>query len=285
MKEPIIPCDKDADLATKVEQLKDAIRTKAHTLVDFQMPDEQFREGVLRSALESLRGSNSADMSAKRAFVAAILDDMRARAFIRDWRGSGSSNRFDYSIELKSGRTCIIELKGCLDGNNTNIFERPTQADEFVIWSVCQNAASDPRKNVWSGVHTRLSSEIFSREVVVDGLIVWDLLCGTVRNCPKLAVAPDRKLTVGKYSLPPPCVYLLPAQVPAVRNNRQPRVHQIEDVEFLSALCDCYGVQSDEIYSVSFEVSVKGAETMRMTKIIQMETLIKQSAGTAIKRK
>ena len=29
-----------------------------------------------------------------------------------------------------------IELKGCLDGNNTDIFERPTHVQEFVMWSV-----------------------------------------------------------------------------------------------------------------------------------------------------
>ena len=43
------------------------------------------------------------------------------------------------SPDLKTGRVSVVELKGCLDGNNTTIFERPANAQEFIIWSVCTN--------------------------------------------------------------------------------------------------------------------------------------------------
>ncbi|MGH2137807.1 hypothetical protein, partial [Enterococcus faecalis] len=76
----------------------------------------------------------------------------------------------DYTVALNSGKTAVIELKGCLDGNNTNIFERPPHANEFIIWSVCTNPGADPRRNAWSGIHTRLSAEIISRQQRVDGL-------------------------------------------------------------------------------------------------------------------
>ena len=38
-------------------------------------------------------------------------------------------------------------MKGCLDGENTNKFERPTEADEFITWSLCTNSGADPRRN------------------------------------------------------------------------------------------------------------------------------------------
>jgi hypothetical protein len=95
-------------------------------------------------------------MHDKREFCRHVLNHMQDRGFIQDWDSAGESNRHDYVVRLKTGRVCVIELKGCLDGNNTNIFERPSNAQEFVIWSVCTNPGADPRLNAWSGVHTRL---------------------------------------------------------------------------------------------------------------------------------
>ncbi len=89
---------------------------------------------------------------------------IQAQNFIQKWESVGDTNRYDYSVQLNSGKTAIIELKGCLDGNNTNIFERPPHAQEFIIWSVCTNPGADPRHNAWSGIHTRLSAEIVARK-------------------------------------------------------------------------------------------------------------------------
>ena len=36
-----------------------------------------------------------------------------------------------------------------MDENNTNIFERPPHAHEFIIWSVCTNPGADPQHNAW----------------------------------------------------------------------------------------------------------------------------------------
>jgi len=108
---------------------------------------------------------------------------------------------------LLDGRICAIELKGCLDGNNTNIFERPTHVQEFVMWSVCSSAAADPRHNVCPGIHTRLSAEIIEHQKQVDCL--------------------------GQYHLTPPSIYLYPRTVPAVRNNPDPEPHTLDQVGFL----------------------------------------------------
>ena len=152
----------------------------------------------------------------------------------------GSTNRHDYTLKLRSGKTAVIELKGCLDGNNTNIFQRPAHAEEFIIWSVCANRGADPRRNVWSGLHTRLSATIIAEEKRVDGLVVWDWVCGTIgRTCPKLT-ASDRRTTVAQYRLPPPCIYVFPSTIPTPRNNANPRAQPLAAVELLQAFHRCF---------------------------------------------
>jgi hypothetical protein len=100
-----------------------------------------------------------------------VLNYMQDQGFIQDCDSAGEANRHDYVVRL-TGTVGVIELKGCLDGNNTNIFERPPNAQEFVIWSVCTNPGADPRLNAWSGIHTRLSAEIISRQQQVDGVMI-----------------------------------------------------------------------------------------------------------------
>ena len=206
---------------------------------------------------------------------------------IAEWESAGGSNRHDYTIKMPDGRISVIELKGCLDGNNTNIFERPSHAQEFIIWSVCTNAAADPRLNVWSGVHTRLSAEIIENEKQVDGLIVWDWLCGTsLRPCPKLARLPDQRLTtVGQYQLPPPCIYLFPKTVPSVRNNPNPEPHTLKEVSFLDALNTCFGGFFDEINRVRFLAAHNGSDTVRTTSIERNGQTQRVSRATPIRRR
>lgn len=92
--------------------------------------------------------------------VSRVLAFMQDGDFIKDWQSAGSKNRHDYSVTLPDGRVSVIELKGCLDGNNTAIFERPSHAQEFIIWSVCSNGSADPRLNVWSGIHTLVQPRV-----------------------------------------------------------------------------------------------------------------------------
>ncbi len=131
---------------------------------------------------------------------------------------------------------------------------------EFILWSVCTNPGADPRHNA-SSDHTRLSAEIIFREQRVDGLIVWDMVCGTIgRPCPKLADDPARATIVGPYLLPPPCVYVFPATIPSPRNNPHPSAQAIEDVQILKAFHDCFGSRLDDINYVTFEVQHRGAD-------------------------
>ncbi len=284
----VIPCQRNINLEQQIEEFAEVLKTTTHTLGTHGLSEQDFyNSGILEGAIQRIRGQYAASMQQKRDFVARVLRHMQDEGRITDWVSAGAANRHDYSVTLPNGRVTVIELKGCLDGNNTNIFERPTHAQEFIIWSVCTNAAADPRHNVWSGIHTRLSAEIIEHEKQVDGLIVWDWLCGSAaRPCPKLARLPGQRLTtVGPYQLPPPCIYLFPRTVPSVRNNPNPEPHRLEDMGFLSALNESFGGYFDEINRVRFAVAHRGGDTVRTTSIERAHVLERESNPTPIRRR
>lgn len=224
-------------------------------------------------------------MRQKKEFVRLVLNHLVDMEEITDWEVAGNDNRHDYTVSFANGKVCCIETKGCLDGNNTNIFVRPPHADEFVIWSICSNPGSDPQHNVWSGIHTRLSAEIIERKEKVDGLAVWDWMCGTVgRPCPKRMEDPRRNTQLSNFSVPPPCIYLFPSTIPSPRNNPQPNPQSINSVMFLDALHRTFKGHESEIHDVYFSVSYSGAELVRTTKIVRNKEVVRESTPTPIRR-
>jgi hypothetical protein len=214
-----------------------------------------------------------------------VLNYLEDQGAIASWQSAGGVNRYDYEIVLPSGRIAVIELKGCLDGNNTNIFERPPQAQEFYIWSVCQNAGANPARNAWSGIHTRLSAEIIDKEKQVDGLIIWDMVCGTIgRTCPKLTADSTRSTEVGQHRLPPPCLYLFPATIPSPRNNPSPATHTLESLEFLTALHTHFKGREEEVFTVSLSTRYSGRDLQRMTVVSSGGAVVQESGWQAIRR-
>ena len=174
-----VPCDNNAGLKDKIDEYAEVLRTEAHTLGQHGLTGREFyQSGLFRGAIERIRGQFSATMREKREFVKHVLNFMQDGGFIADWESASEANRHDYMVRLNTGRMAGIELKGGLDGNNTTIFERPTRAEEFILWSVASNPTGGQKHNVWSGIHTRLSAEIISTKKQVDGLLVWDWLCG-----------------------------------------------------------------------------------------------------------
>jgi hypothetical protein len=250
----VIPCKQNQALRDNIEKYSEVLKVEAHKLGDHGLSEDEFyNSGLFRGAIERIRGQFSATMRDKRDFMRRVLNHMQDGGFIADWVSAGEANRHDYSVHLPTGRVAVIELKGCLDGNNTNIFERPPHAQELILWSVCTNPGADPRHNAWSGIHTRLSAEIISRSQRVDGLVIWDMVCGTLgRPCPKLESDPARFTVVGPYRLPPPCIYLFPVTVPSPRNNPNPPAQSLGDVQILDALYRCFGGVPNEINSVPF---------------------------------
>ena len=281
----IIPCEQNEELRRRIEEYAEVLKTEAHKLGLHGLSEIEFyNSGLFRGAIERIRGQFSATMRDKREFVKHVLNYAQDQNLIQDWESAGESNRHDYSVRMPTGRIAIIELKGCLDGNNTNIFERPPHADEFIIWSVCTNPGADPRHNAWSGIHTRLSAEIISRQQRVDGVVIWDMVCATIgRPCPKVQGAPERLTAVGPYMLPPACIYLFPSTIASPRNNPNPMAQPLENVQFLQALHRCFQGRDDELNFVDFVVEYRGTDIVRTTKVRRADSAL-ESRATPIRR-
>lgn len=282
-----IPCQKNRELREKIEEFAEILKTEAHNLGCHGLDENEFyNSGLFRGAIERVRGQFSATMGPKREFVRYVLNYMQDQGAIEEWESSGEQNRHDYMVQLNTGRTAVIELKGCLDGNNTTIFDRPSHAHEFIIWSICTNPGADPRHNAWSGIHTRLSAEIITREQRVDGIVIWDMICGTIgRPCPKVEDdASERRTEIGPFSLPPPCLYLLPETIPNPRNNPNPLPQTLETVQIMKAFNDCFRCLPEEVNYVSFDVTYHGVDTVRTTRITRADNVQRESDPTAIRR-
>ena len=283
----VIPCEKNSRLTKLINDYAEVLKTRAHTLGSHGLGEREFYDsGLFRGTIERIRGQYSATMKWKREFVRDVLNHMQDQGVIQDWESAGEKNRHDYTVVMPTGRVCVVELKGCLDGNNTTIFERPAHAHEFLIWSLCTNKGADPRKNAWSGIHTRLSADMIEREQLVDGVIIWDMVCGTVgRPCPKLNGLPDRTTTVTHYTVPPPCIYVLPSTIASPRNNPRPQAQSLDDVHLLSALHQCFNGHADDVNYVDFQLEHSGAETVRKTTIRRAGVVAQESEMTPIQRR
>lgn len=285
-KDQIIPCKVSEETSSKIEEYVLALKDHAHLIGNLGLSKEEFWDsGIFRSAIEKIRGTQAASTEEKKSFMRDVLNFLKVEKKIQDWNFVGASERHDYEVNHFSGRTTVIESKGCLDGNNTNIFERPPNADEFVIWSLCQNPGSNPRHNAWSGIHTRLSTEIIHKQQPVDGLIIWDMLCGTLgRICPKLALSKNRSTLVSGRELPPPCLYLFPRTIPNPRNNKDPKPWKVEEVEFMKILFDSFKCDPKDVMSVGIEVRMKDANIQRKTKYSRGIEKCGESKWTSINR-
>jgi len=283
---PIIPCQQREDWAQQVQAYAEALKAAAHTIGSHGLDANAFSEsGLFSSAIERLRGQRAASTSTKYAFIATILEYLKASKLIADYRYVGSNERYDYEVVFSDGRICCIEAKGCLDGNNTNIFQRPQNADEFIIWSLCQNPGSDPRHNAWSGIHTRLSAEIVARGERVDGLVIWDMLCGTpARPCPKLVADATRQTPINGKHIPPPCIYTFPRTIPDARNNPSPRPWALADVRILDTLATAFQALPVEITQVGIEVRMQDANIQRRTIFTTNGAVVEESRWTSIRR-
>lgn len=283
----VILCEQDARLRAEIDRFAGALKTQAHRLGDHGLNETDFYNSpIFRGAIEKLRGEFSATLRGKREFVQHVLNHMQDGGFIADWDRAKGGARNDYYVTLNSGRLAVIDQKGCLDGANTNIFERPAEADEFVTWSLCTNSGADPRRNAWSGIHTRLSAEMISRNQRVDGVVIWDMICGTIgRPCPKIAaLAPsNRNTTLGPFTTPPPCIYVLPGQIPSL-DHPYALARGLDEVELLSAFHRAFGGTDDEVNYVDFELGEQGDGLVRRTMIRRGGLLQHASEMTAIRR-
>lgn len=283
----VIPCSQNKNLRKLIEDFSEVLKIEAHKLGAHGLAERDFyNSGLFRGAIERVRGQFSATMGPKREFARDILNYMQDHSFINDWQSSGEKNRHDYTVQLPGGRVAVIELKGCMDGHNTVIYERPPHAQEFIVWSICTNTGGNPKLNAWSGIHTRIGADMLCRPGQrVDGVIIWDMMCGTVgRPCPKILNAPERVTHVSHFELPPACIYLFPATVASARNNPKPNAQSVDDVHLLKAFHNCFGGRDEELNYVDFEVEYRGNDLVRTTRIRRGGQVVHESKPTPIQR-
>jgi hypothetical protein len=201
----------------------------------------------------------------------------RSGAF-KSWRSVGTAGRNDFRVELPDGTLVSIEAKGCPDGNNTNIWDRPSWADEFFVWCQCpESLVHQPGEGVWSGIATRLLPKVAAERVVVDGFIFWDGRCGSqLRNCPKDfgVTGPLRSEATPIASqvdkpdwLPPPCIYLLPRSAPNVMNNPRPQIHSLATLGFATALLRLFQVPEPKMPAYVHEGRIESRNVRTGTQI------------------
>lgn len=274
-----LPC-RSSFSSHQIEAAKDILanlgQTSGNLLAGAGIDSEDWPD-VLRATVESLRGTASATAKVKQRFIEAVLDHCKAINVISGWNFEGTDGRHDYRVGLPDGTDVAIEAKGCPDGNNTTIWDRPSWAHEFIVWSLCpESLQHNPGKGAWSGVGTRLAPKIVAEKQLVDAFIYWDGRCGTeLRLCPKKygvrgqlrANATTIKGEKGREDwIPPPCVFLFPKTVPRVGSNPNPKSQTYKDVKFVNALLTAFNVPEEEKAAYVHEVQIatkgttKGAE-------------------------
>lgn len=146
---PITSCSLSPARKAAIDSFAERLREIAPTIAPTGLAERDFWDsGLFQGAIERLRGQNAATMAQKREFIAEILCHLQQSKSIRGWSTTGGADRHDYEITMDDGSVTVVEAKGCLDGNNTVIYQRPPNADQFVLWSLCQNSGADPRHNV-----------------------------------------------------------------------------------------------------------------------------------------
>nr|WP_250807479.1 hypothetical protein [Neorhizobium tomejilense] len=245
------------------------------------LPEDVFNARYRVGAVERMRGQHAAATSEKSDFIEGILTRMASGNYIREWSYIGRGGRADYKVCLPSGRIAVIEAKGSMDGNSATILERPAYADELVIWTMTTNPMSDVVKNVWSGLHTRISPEHIATGKRVDLVVAWDTLGSSLRLCPGLeALGP----TGENGTSSPPCLYLLPTELPIVGARPTVGAKRLHEVEFAQAAAECFGIPERFVGMVQFEVAEKRDRLARRTTVIFGNEIWKQSSMTPLRR-
>lgn len=114
--QPIIWCELSHDTRRLIEEYAEDLRRAAFTIGNHGLTETDFwASGLFQSAIERLRGTQSATTDVKRDFIARMLTYMKQHDYISDWQFSGAGERHDYEVYIGE-RTCIIEAKDALMG-------------------------------------------------------------------------------------------------------------------------------------------------------------------------
>ena len=127
---------------------------------------------------------------------------------------------------------------------------------------------------------------MISRGQRVDGVVIWDMICGTLgRPCPKLAALGGdvRRTNLGPFTTPPPCIYVLPGAIPTL-DAPLAKAQALSQVELLQAFQSAFGGRDEEINYVDIEIAQLGEELVRRTLISRGGLKQHASDMTAIRR-
>ena len=286
-KHQVIQCNLHPESKDQINLYADELKTAAYSIGSHGLTPQEFDDsGLFYAAVERIRGQRAASMKTKYTFLEEVFSFLKSIGKIKSWKHTGGRERHDFQVVLNDDRVSIIEAKGCLDGNNTTISIRPPNADEFIIWSLCQNPGSDLKTGVWSAVHTRIGGDIVAEGKQVDGLVILDMLCGGPgRPCPKLTNTPERETVLPSgRRIPPPCLYLFPRTVPDARNNPNPPTWQLNEIGLLQVIYDAFGCDGNDVTQVQIEARMNGVDTQRKTTLVRNTKSLGESNWADLKR-
>jgi len=212
--------------------------------------------------------------------VADVLDNLKQRNAIADFKYAGTRQRHDFAVTLSQvdRRFAAIEVKGG-EGNSINISERPLWADEFAVWCHLDGAIVNQPAHGAHAIVGRLTNEMVNRRKQVDVLFIKDLLCGTsTRPCPKY---PGKEADMGLRTAPD--VFLFPQRIPTVDDPKPPG-HDVVTLALPALILDLFGVAPVHYADHVFEVRVAIVEQpsgrlARMTTVVHKGQEVDRGIG------
>lgn len=284
----LLPCKHEAQVTKQVPNAIDLLInmdvSHPNILLEHDIQPTDYRHGlVFRSAIESIRGTFIASSTTGReGLVGDILENMRQKGMVADYKRTGTSRRYDFTVVLERDPDYIIalEVKGG-EGNSINISERPLWAKEFCVWCHLDGAIVNQPGYGAHSIINRLTNELVRRQKPADALFFKDILCGTrTRPCPKY---PNRKETIGH--LVAPDIFLFPMRVPTL-DDPDPPVHTLKTLKLPSKMLDLFDVDHESRNEHVWEVHVGLEQTdngriMRRVTIIHKGEVVDESKSRA----
>ena len=228
-------------------------------LLSHEIQPVDYKQGlVFRSAVESIRGKFIASSTTGReGLVKDVLENLKQRKKITDYKHKSSRERFDFEIQLDENPDIFValEVKGG-EGNSINISERPLWAREFYLWSHLDGAIVNQPAHGAHSIINRITNELVSRKKHVDALFFKDVLCGTrTRPCPKY---PGEESTIGLMTAPD--IFLFPRQIPTIEDP-EPPVHSLDSLKLPNLILSLFNVPPSKRQYHIWEVHVKAIQS------------------------
>jgi hypothetical protein len=284
----LLPCKHESQVTKQVPNAIDLLTnmdvSHPDILLEHNIQSIDYRQGlVFRSAVESIRGTFIATSTTGReGLIGSILKKMHQNGMIADYKQTGTSRRYDFTVVLERDPDYIIalEVKGG-EGNSINISERPLWAKEFCVWCHLDGAIVNQPGYGAHSIINRLTNELVRRLKPVDVLFFKDTLCGTrTRPCPKY---PNRKETIGHFAAPD--IFLFPMRVPTL-DDPEPPVHTLETLKLPSKMLDLFDVdhesRNEHIWQVRVGLEqIDNGRILRRVTVIHMGEVVDESKSRA----